>query len=147
CPRDCSRPSYHPRHDAADVCSWTAAAHHFPRDAECPGPDSCKLCHTRRLVAASMLQKFPDHLTMASSQTPLPSSPAAASGSTPIPKSYAKGIAMTREPLEACAELEHGGDRSFAWSVNQQVVQTPPTGYAKVEQQLLATLASRRCSE
>lgn len=63
------------------------------------------------------------------------------SGATPIPKSYAKGIAMTPDPWVECVGLDYGADRSFAWSVNQQVMRTAPAGRAKVEASLLAALA------
>lgn len=53
---------------------------------------------------------------------------------------------MTPEPLEACPALEYGGDRSGAWSVHQQVVQTPPSSQARLEQQLLAALAAHGCT-
>lgn len=75
-----------------------------------------------------------------------PSLPTTTPEATPIPKSYAKGVAATPEPWELCARLEYGGDRSFAWSVRQQVVRTAPTGRAKVESQLLTTLASPDCT-
>jgi hypothetical protein len=84
---------------------------------------------------------------MATTPSPLSPGSAAESSATPIPKSYARGIAMTPDPWEACARLEHGGDRSFAWSIHQQVVQTAPAGRPKVEEQLLATLALRHCTE
>jgi hypothetical protein len=83
---------------------------------------------------------------MASIPTPPPAGSAAAPGSTPIPKSYAKDIAATPDPWKECARLEYGGDRSFAASVRQQVVRTPPTGRAKLEHQLLATLAGPTCT-
>jgi hypothetical protein len=83
---------------------------------------------------------------MASAQTPSVATPPATSGTTPIPKSYAKGIAMTVDPWEECARLEYGGDRSFAWSVSQQIVQTSAAGRAKLEEQLLAALALPDCT-
>ncbi|MCX6951859.1 MAG: hypothetical protein NTV51_06800 [Verrucomicrobia bacterium] len=76
--------------------------------------------------------------------SPLPSAPVPAS--TPVPKSYAKGVAMTPDPWEVCGSLDYGADRSLAWSVNQQVVQTAPAGHAKLEAQLLAALAARDCT-
>lgn len=54
---------------------------------------------------------------------------------------------MTPDPWSACAALEYGGDRSFASSVRQQVVQTPPDGRAKLEAQLLATLLLPNCTD
>ena len=47
----------------------------------------------------------------------------------------------TPDPWEACAKLEYGGDRSYAWSVQQQVLHTPPEGHARVEERLLKALA------
>lgn len=76
---------------------------------------------------------------MASPPTP----PAA---TTPVPKSYAKGVGMTPDPWEECARLEFGGDRSAAWSVSQQVVQTSAAGRAKLEDQLLSALGLSGCT-
>lgn len=84
---------------------------------------------------------------MASKMSPSPSGATAASASTPIPRSYAKGVAMTSDPWEECPKLEYGGDRSYAWSINQQVVQSAPASYPKVEEQLLAALGSAQCTE
>lgn len=53
----------------------------------------------------------------------------------------------TPDPWEACAALEYGGDRSFAWSVREQVIGTPPEGRARVEERLLKALASPKCTE
>ncbi len=83
-----------------------------------------------------------------SSAKPLP--PAAASAtidSTPVPKSYAKGIAMTPDPWDLCPALEYGGDRSFAWSVQQEITRTSPPGWPKLEARLLAALAKPACTE
>jgi hypothetical protein len=82
---------------------------------------------------------------MASANTPHSAAPSTAPD-TVVPKSYAKGIAMTPDPLAACAQLEHGGDRTCAWSVNQEVVHTPAPGRAKLEQRLLDTLAAPHCT-
>lgn len=54
---------------------------------------------------------------------------------------------MTPDPWEVCAGLQYGGDRSLAWSVHQQVVQTTPAGRAKVEGQILAALALPTCTD
>lgn len=94
-----------------------------------------------RVAREATWQTFAAPLTMAS-----PTATTASDAATPIPKSYAKGVAMTPDPWESCARLEYGGDRSFAWSVQQQVVQTGPDGRAKVEGQLLATLALPQCT-
>lgn len=87
---------------------------------------------------------------MASSQSSTPSGSAGASSAsadTVIPKSYAKGIAMTPDPLQICARLEYGADRSCAWSVQQEVMQTPPSAWPKLEARLLATLALPECTD
>lgn len=72
-----------------------------------------------------------------------PTPPAA---TTPIPKSYAKGVGMTPDPWEECARQEFGGDRSAAWSVSQQIVQTSAAGRAKLEEQVLAALGPAGCT-
>jgi hypothetical protein len=61
--------------------------------------------------------------------------------------SYLNHTAETPDPWKLCAALEYGGDRSFASSVAQLVVQTTAPGGAKVESQLLATLALPGCTE
>ncbi len=53
----------------------------------------------------------------------------------------------TPDPWEMCAKLEYGADRSFAWAVQQQVVQTPPEGRARLEERLLKSLAQPNCTE
>ncbi|MCX6953656.1 MAG: hypothetical protein NTV51_16010 [Verrucomicrobia bacterium] len=45
------------------------------------------------------------------------------------------------DPWQECARLEYGGDRSYAWSVREQVIATPPEGYARIEEKLLKALA------
>lgn len=61
--------------------------------------------------------------------------------------SYLNSTARTPDPYALCAELEYGGDRSFASSVEQLVVQTKPADWPKVEEQLLAVLALPGCTE
>jgi hypothetical protein len=53
----------------------------------------------------------------------------------------------TPDPWEACAALEYGGDRSFAWSVREQVIATTPEGRARIEERLLKALAAPKCTE
>lgn len=60
--------------------------------------------------------------------------------------SYLNRTAQTPDPWKLCATLEYGGDRSFASSVEQIVVQTLPKEWPKLEQQLLATLALPECT-
>ncbi len=48
----------------------------------------------------------------------------------------------TPDPWDECARLEYGADRSFAWSVREQVIATPPEGRERVEEKLLNALAA-----
>ena len=48
----------------------------------------------------------------------------------------------TPDPWDECARLEYGADRSFAWSVREQVSATPPEGRERVEEKLLNALAA-----
>ena len=47
----------------------------------------------------------------------------------------------TPDPWEVCARLEYGADRSFAWSVRQQVTSAPPEERTRIEERLLKSLA------
>jgi hypothetical protein len=53
----------------------------------------------------------------------------------------------TPDPWEACATLEYGGDRSFAWSVREQVVRALPEEKARAEQSLHKALGRKDCTE
>ncbi len=53
----------------------------------------------------------------------------------------------TPDPWEACARLEYGADRSFAWSVREQVIKAPPEERARAEENLLKTLGRPGCTE
>jgi len=53
----------------------------------------------------------------------------------------------TPDPWEACVALEYGADRSFAWSVREEVISTPPEGRAAAEERLLKALALPDCTE
>jgi hypothetical protein len=53
----------------------------------------------------------------------------------------------TPDPWEACALIEYGGDRSFAWSVREQVICCPPDERVRMEERLLKALAQRGCTE
>jgi hypothetical protein len=48
---------------------------------------------------------------------------------------------MTPDPWEVCASYAYGADRSFLWSVREQVIDTPPEERAQVEEKLLKSLA------
>jgi hypothetical protein len=48
----------------------------------------------------------------------------------------------TPDPWDQCARLEYGADRSFAWSVREQVIATPPDGRGRIEEKLLSALAA-----
>ncbi|MSU49106.1 MAG: hypothetical protein EXS37_08495 [Opitutus sp.] len=53
----------------------------------------------------------------------------------------------TPDPWEACVALEYGGDRSFAWSVREELISTPPEGHAVAEDRLLKALALPSCTD
>lgn len=46
------------------------------------------------------------------------------------------------DPWEECARLDYGADRSYAWTVREQVIATPPEGRARIEDKLLKSLAT-----
>ena len=48
----------------------------------------------------------------------------------------------TPDPWVECAKLTYGADRSFAWTVREQVIATPPEGFGRVEEKLLKALAT-----
>lgn len=48
----------------------------------------------------------------------------------------------TPDPWVECARLEYGADRSYAWTVREQVIATPPDGRARVEERLLKSLVT-----
>jgi hypothetical protein len=99
-----------------------------------------------RAVASPTNLINPAQPTMTSAPSRLPAGTKLATDSTPVPKSYAKGIAMTPDPWDVCLALEYGGDRSFAWSILQQVTRTSPAGWGKIEERLLAALATPACT-
>jgi hypothetical protein len=53
----------------------------------------------------------------------------------------------TPDPWEACVRIEYGTDRSFAWSVREEIISTPPEGRAQAEERLLKALALPSCTE
>jgi hypothetical protein len=53
----------------------------------------------------------------------------------------------TPDPWDACARLEYGGDRSFAWSVREQVIAAPPEERGRVEERLLKAVARKDCTD
>lgn len=73
------------------------------------------------------------------------SSPAAAKSRNAADRKSNAGT--TPDPWEACAQLEYGGDRSFAWTVRQEIILTPPEGRAGAEGRLLKALAQPGCTE
>ncbi len=46
------------------------------------------------------------------------------------------------DPWEECARLDYGADRSYAWTVREQVIATPPESRARIEDKLLKSLAT-----
>ena len=75
---------------------------------------------------------------MADKKRPAPSSAERPPRSSADRKSNA---GSTPDPWEACARLEYGGDRSFAWTVREQVLDAQPEERARIEDQLLKSLA------
>jgi hypothetical protein len=53
----------------------------------------------------------------------------------------------TPDPWNECAKLEYGGDRSFAWSVREQVIDSPTEERGQIEARLLKSLAQPGCTE
>lgn len=53
----------------------------------------------------------------------------------------------TADPWEKCARIDYGGDRSFAWAVHGQVMDTTPEGRPEIEDRLLRSLALPGCTE
>ncbi len=46
------------------------------------------------------------------------------------------------DPWARCALIEYGGDRSYAWTVRERVINTPAAETGRTEQQLLKSLAT-----
>ena len=78
------------------------------------------------------------------SNAPRPA-PAPANAGRNNPDKYSNA-GTTPDPWEACAALEYGADRSFAWSVREQVINTPPEGRARIEDRLLKALGLPTCT-
>lgn len=53
----------------------------------------------------------------------------------------------TPDPWDVCAKLEYGADRSFAWSVREQVIAAPADEKPRVEERLLKSLAQPGVTE
>ena len=75
-----------------------------------------------------------------------PSAPAAADKATRN-ADRKSNFGSTPDPWDACTRLEYGGDRSFAWSVREEIINTPPEDRAKAEGRLLKALAQPGCTE
>jgi hypothetical protein len=74
-------------------------------------------------------------------------SSAATAAKAPRSADRKSSAGTTPDPWEMAARLEYGGDRSFAWSVREQVISAPPGERARVEDRLLKSLAQRDCTE
>ncbi len=70
---------------------------------------------------------------------------ASASAGRSNPDRYSNA-GTTPDPWEACAALEYGADRSFAWSVREQVINSTAEGRGRVEERLLKALRLPHCS-
>jgi hypothetical protein len=68
-------------------------------------------------------------------------SPAPAATPTRNAADRKSNAGTTPDPWQECARLEYGGDRSFAWSVREEIIHTPSEGRAKMEERLLTALA------
>jgi hypothetical protein len=84
-------------------------------------------------------------ITMSAEKTRSPRSPAG--GDAERNADRLSNAGATPDPWEECARLDYGGDRSFAWSVREQVLATPPEGRAQVEARLLKALAVPACTD
>lgn len=76
-------------------------------------------------------------------ETPPPAAPAAKTKKivSANPADRYSNAGPTPDPWEECARLTYGADRSFAWTVREQVIATPPEAYARAEEKLLKSLA------
>lgn len=77
-------------------------------------------------------------------ETPPPAAPAARTKrqASANPADRYSNAGATPDPWDECARLEYGADRSFAWSVREQVIATPPEGRGRAEEKLLKALAA-----
>lgn len=75
---------------------------------------------------------------------PLPAAPAAKPKKlvSANPADRYSNAGASPDPWEECARLAYGADRSFAWTVREQVIATPPEGRARIEDKLLKALAT-----
>ena len=105
-----------------------------PAASEGPDPNAGLRLRSRR---------FP-FLAMAEKKRPAPTTAERPPRSSADRKSNAGN---TPEPWEMCARLEYGGDRSFAWSVREQVIDSGPEDRARIEDQLLKALALPGCTD
>lgn len=74
--------------------------------------------------------------------TPRATPPAAAATKRPRNTESYGNANPTPDPWDECVKLEYGADRSFAWSVREQVLACPPEGRGRVEERLLKALAA-----
>jgi hypothetical protein len=72
-------------------------------------------------------------------------SDATKSPSSPVDRKSSAG--STPNPWEVCARLEYGGDRSFAWSVREQVIHSRPEDRGRIEDRLLTALGQPDCTD
>jgi hypothetical protein len=71
-----------------------------------------------------------------------PAAPAASAAKRPRNTESYGNANPTPDPWDVCAKLEYGGDRSFAWSVREQIIASPAAGYPRLEERLLKAFAS-----
>jgi hypothetical protein len=82
-------------------------------------------------------------------ETPPPAAPAAKAKKTVSanPADRYSNAGASLDPWEECARLEYGADRSYAWSVREQVIATPPEGRARLEEKILKSIATEGRTE
>ena len=83
------------------------------------------------------------HVTTKPVATPPTTNPAAAQGAA----DRKTNAGSTPNPWDACALLTYGSDRTLASAVQSLVIDTPPEGRARVEEQLLQVLALPECTD
>lgn len=70
----------------------------------------------------------------------LPAAPAVVPSANPADRYSNAGASP--DPWVECARLTYGADRSYAWTVREQVIAATPEGRARLEDKLLAALAT-----
>ncbi|MBL9207553.1 MAG: hypothetical protein JNN01_20900 [Opitutaceae bacterium] len=75
----------------------------------------------------------------------MPSVPPATSSTPPVVVSSEAG--PTKDPWVEITRLTYGGDRSYAWSVREQVILCAPENRPKLEERLIAAVTRPGCTD